>query len=274
MTAPLVLFARNLAGLPGVRHGFSTRVANDPASAEPFDLRLRPEHPARSQRMRERFLEAVGLEGAALVTLGQTHEDRIYDVADDRPLPTEPPQGFDAVVTARADVAVAIGTADCLPILLADVHGRAVGAVHAGWRSAALGLPALTVRRLIDGFDVKTRELRAALGPSIGSCCFEVGEEVVEGLAARIPEPAQWVVRAPGRKPHVDLARACTLALIEAGLAPEAIECVPGCTRCDARRFFSFRREGAATGRQLAVVGLGCGGSATSPLASASSTSA
>lgn len=274
MSSPLVLRAGNLTALGRVRHGFTTRIADESASGTDFDLRLRPEDRAGSAERRERLLVAVGLDGAPLVTLGQTHEDRIFEVgAGDTP-PTEPPHGFDAVVTGRSGVAIAIGTADCLPILLADVAGRAVGGVHAGWRSAAFGLPALTVERMGERHGVRPSELRAALGPSIGPCCFEVGEEVVDGLAANIPEPERWVVRAPGRKPHVDLACACTLALVAAGLDRDAIEQVPGCTRCDAERFFSFRREGAATGRQLAVVGLAGDGSATRPLASASSTSA
>ncbi len=257
-----------------MRHGFTTRVADVNAPGTDFDLRLRAEDRAGCAERRERLLAAVGLDGAPLVTLGQTHEDRIFEIGAGDPPPTEPPHGFDAVVAGCGGVAIAIGTADCLPILLADVAGRAVGAVHAGWRSAALGLPALTVERMRERHGVRPSELRAALGPSIGPCCFEVGEEVVDGLSARISEPARWVVRMPGHKPHVDLAHACTLALVAAGLAPDAIEQVPGCTRCDAERFFSFRREGGAAGRQLAVVGLAGGGSAASPLASASSTSA
>lgn len=258
--APLVLTARALAAAPRIRHGFSTRTYVGAGGGADFDLRQRPEDPARSARNRASFTTALGLGGAPLVTLGQTHEARVFEIDDACSVPSEPPPGFDAAITNAPCVAIAIGTADCLPVLIADPARAAVGGVHAGWRSAALGLPALTVRRLGERYGSRPEELVVALGPAIGPCCFEVGEEVIEGLAASSPEPERWVIRAPGRKPHVDLALATKLALRAAGVRDEAIEVVPGCTRCDAARFFSFRREGAATGRQLSAIGSVPGG--------------
>lgn len=251
--APLVLSARVLAGAARIRHGFSTRAYV--RGGGDFDLRPRAEDPAGTARNRAAFTRALGLAGAPLVTLGQTHEARIFEVESAHAVPGEPPAGFDAVITDVPGVVIAIGTADCLPVLIADPARAAVGAVHAGWRSAARGLPALTVRRMGERYGSRPVELVVALGPAIGPCCFEVGEEVIDGLAASAPAPERWVVRAPGRKPHVDLALATSLALEAAGVRAEAIERVPGCTRCDAARFFSFRREGAATGRQLSAIG-------------------
>ncbi|MBK7971944.1 MAG: laccase domain-containing protein [Deltaproteobacteria bacterium] len=277
---PLVLSARVLAGAPRIRHGFSTRAhaggGSGVAAGVDFDLRQRAEDPAGSTRNRALFTAAMGLAGAPLVTLGQTHEARIFEIDDAAGLPDEPPSGFDAVITDVPRIAIAIGTADCLPVLIADPSRGAVGAVHAGWRSAALGLPALTVRRMGERYGSRPDELVVALGPAIGPCCFEVGEEVISGLAARSPEPERWVVRAARRKPHVDLALATRLALEAEGVRADAIERVAGCTRCDAARFFSFRREGAATGRQLSAIGAveaGTAMGATSPASSASSTS-
>jgi YfiH family protein len=270
---PVVLRARNLGASPAVRHGFSTRASEAGPGVADFDLRLRDDDGAVGERNRRRFLEVVGLRGAPLVTLGQTHEDRIYEVADGAAVPDQPPVGFDAVVTSRVGIAIAIGTADCLPVLMTDPVHSAIGAVHAGWRSAALGLPALTVKRMGERHGSNPADLLVALGPSIGVCCFEVGDDVIEGLAASSPHPDRWVFRAKGRKPHVDLVLATTLALTAAGVRPESIEVVPGCTRCDPGRFFSYRREGAATGRQLSVVGLAVGGS-TKPSSNASRTKA
>ncbi len=276
MTAPLVLRAANLAAVPGVAHGFSTRVRS--ADRIDFDLRARPEAPEHCAADRGAFLAACGLSGAALVTLGQTHEDRIFEVEGGEPLPSVPPAGFDAVVVSGAGVAVAVGTADCLPILIADRRGAVVAAVHAGWRSSALGLPARVVRLLTESYGVDPSELSVAMGPAIGPCCFEVGEEVVDALESRIGEPASWTLRQEGRKPHVDLAHANSRALAAAGVRIDAIERMPGCTMCEAERFFSFRREGAATGRQLSAIGLvaaaGAGSGSARPWPSASSTSA
>ncbi len=254
--APLVLTAGVLAGAARLRHGFSTRTYVGASGGGEFDLRQRAEDPVGSARNRAAFTDALGLPGAPLVTLGQTHEARIFEVESASALPSEPPTGFDAVITDVPGVAIAIGTADCLPVLIGDPARAAVGAVHAGWRSAALGLPALTVRRMGERYGSRPDELVVALGPAIGPCCFEVGEEVIGGLAASAPAPERWVVRAPGRKPHVDLALATQLALEAAGVRAAAIEHVPGCTRCDGARFFSFRREGAATGRQLSAIGV------------------
>jgi YfiH family protein len=280
VSAPLVLGARNLAAVPGIAHGFSTRVRDrDRADPGDFDLRNRVGERDRWLADRRSFLTAIGLPGGTLVTLGQTHEDRIYEIGADGPPPEAPPSGYDAVVSTRPGVAIAIGTADCLPILVADPRRRVVAAVHAGWRSSALGLPARVVRLLIERYGSTPSDLVVALGPSIGPCCFEVGEEVVEALASAAGGVGEWTVRRSGRKPHVDLARANERALVAAGVAAASIERVPGCTVCEARRFFSFRREGAGTGRQLsvaAVLGPGAAGAAVAaiPAASASSTSA
>lgn len=268
---PVVHRAAALVALEGVAHAFSTRATV--AGNRDFDLRPRPGHEVTVAERRRLLLAAAGLAGARLVTLGQTHEDRIYEIAVAEAAPEDPPHGFDAAAASCPGVAIAIGTADCLPILVAERRRRAVAAVHAGWRSAALGLPAQVVSRLRERHGIDPAELVVALGPAIGPCCFEVGDEVVEALAARIPDASRWVMRRAGAKPHVDLALANRLALEAAGVPADAIESVGGCTRCDPQRYFSFRRDGAAAGRQLSVIGL-VGSTASSPVSSASSTSA
>ncbi len=122
-------------------------------------------------------------------------------------------------------------------------------------------LPA-AVRALADEFGARPGDLRVALGPAIGPCCFEVGPEVVaafEGLFADADARARGVVRPSPRgaagKANVDLKAANRLLLERAGVAPEAIDAGPECTHCDGARFFSFRRDGGSTGQLMGLVG-------------------
>ncbi len=149
----------------------------------------------------------------------------------------------DALVTATRGLWIAVRTADCFPILIADPRRHAIAAVHAGWRGAAAGILAKTVTRLREEFHSQPHDLIAAVGPGIQACCFEVGPEV----------SAQFGMQ--GRR-HIDLARVCRTQLIEAGVPALAIEVDPSCTRCDAARFHSYRRDGDAAGRMVAAIRL------------------
>jgi len=122
-------------------------------------------------------------------------------------------------------------------------------------------LPA-AVRALAREFGARPEDLRIALGPAIGPCCFEVGEEVVAAFGALFSDArGRGVVLpsprgAPG-KAHVDLKAANRLLLERAGVSPEAIDAGPECTHCDRTRFFSFRRDGGSTGQQMGLIGRG-----------------
>ena len=140
----------------------------------------------------------------------------------------------DALVAREPETAVSVRTADCVPILLANTKTGAVAAVHAGWRGVALGVVHATFER--ETFDL------AAIGPCIGTCCFEIGDDVAQKLAPHV------------RSGKGDLRGAVRAQLVSHGLDASRIEDVPGCTRCDAARFFSYRRDGQAAGRHLAVI--------------------
>jgi hypothetical protein len=156
----------------------------------------------------------------------------------------------DAIVLgpAQADATPVIRTADCVPILLADPLSGRVGAVHAGWRGVARRILAETVAAIASPAD----RLLAAVGPCLCTACFEVGDEVVEAL---VPASGVAIVaRSHGAKPHVDLRLAVRLQLRALGVDDACIEDVAGCTRCEPDRFFSYRRDGANAGRQMAVI--------------------
>ena len=152
----------------------------------------------------------------------------------------------DAVLTREAELLVAVRTADCVPIL---VWGDSVvGAIHAGWRGLAAGIIPKTMRLLAD-----EGPIMAVVGPSISLERYEVGEEVVQGIA-RWTEPKHFVRRGPG-KPHVDGGAAAVAQLIQAGVAK--VDRLNVCT-WDDDRLWSHRRDGSAAGRQAGIVGRRC----------------
>src|SRR5262249_55146780 len=130
---------------------------------------------------RARFLAAIGAPGWPIIKLKQIHSGIVVDVADTA-FASEPVSG-DAVVTSLRGVILGVQTADCVPILVADSEGRAIAAIHAGWRGTAARIAQKTVIRLIEKFGTSPESLRAVIGPHIGVCCYEVGQEVVHDIA-------------------------------------------------------------------------------------------
>jgi YfiH family protein len=149
----------------------------------------------------------------------------------------------DALISAIPGDRVGIRTADCVPILVADPVNRVVGAVHAGWRGTVAEIARLTVETMTRTFDTKAADVRAAVGPCIAQCCFEVGAEVAErfGLAAE--------------RTRIDLVEANRQQLLSAGLLRTNIDISELCTACDAEQFHSFRRDKEASGRMVAAIG-------------------
>jgi YfiH family protein len=149
----------------------------------------------------------------------------------------------DALVTSSPGLLVSVRSADCYPILLADTKHRAVAAVHAGWRGTAGQVVLETVARMRDQFGTSPADIVAAIGPGIGKCCYEVGAEV-----GRL-----FGLEGAGR---IDLAEANRCQLIDAGVDDPRIDVLGGCTRCDAARFYSFRRENEQAGRMISYIGV------------------
>ena len=158
----------------------------------------------------------------------------------------------DAMLATRPGVEVGVVTADCVPVLVAA--GGAVAAVHAGWRGLAGGVIPSALAALREASAGAAP--RAAVGPCIGPCCYEVDAPVLDAMRQRFG-PALDAALAPSRPGHarLDLARLARAALVAAGCAPGAVGDFTGaCTRCDPERFHSFRRDGAAAGRLLSWI--------------------
>jgi len=219
-----------LSAVPRLRHGFGRRA------------------PGPSPESREETARRVGAgldAGERLLLLRQVHGTSVASA------PWDTPPEADAAIAAEPGLVLGIQTADCLPLLLVDPRHESVAAVHAGWRGTAAGVTRQAVRALV-ARGSRPRELLAALGPGIGPCCYEVGEELRDAFG---PEGAEFF--RPGRngRPHLDLRAANLRQLLDEGLEPEAIHQIPDCTRCRPELYHSFRREGRGGGRMISFVG-------------------
>jgi YfiH family protein len=198
----------------------------------------------------ERFLSAIGAAGWPLLKLKQVHSGNVCEVDD--VTARDSALAGDAAVTAVEGSLLSIQSADCVPILIADVKARAVAAVHAGWRGTAARIAEAAVGRLSNKFGIRPSDLMAAIGPHIGVCCYEVGDDVIEAVG----DPAVFERRIDWTKPHLNLAAANRRQLLNAGISDDRVLVSSLCTRCRADMFFSYRREGSQTGRMLSVIGI------------------
>ncbi len=188
----------------------------------------------------------------------QVHGTRVVRVRD-AAIETTDLGEADAVVATRAGAAVGVVTADCVPLLLASADGRAVAAVHAGWRGLAAGVIEAAVASLAReaalaslAREVDATSLHAAVGPCIGPCCYEVDAPVLEAMGTRLDAPHCRPRESRPGHAQLDLAALAQAALHAAGVAPHCVERLPdACTSCGTERFHSYRRDGAAAGRML-----------------------
>jgi polyphenol oxidase len=251
MSAPPLLTS---ALLP-VPHGFTTREGG--VSQGPFaSLNLGFSVEDARADVEENHRRLAGFAGArlgALARVSQVHGDRVLEARGELDDVLRPTVGeADGVWTDGAGGWVAVGTADCVPILLVDPRGRRVAAVHSGWRGTDGEISARAVEALA-ARGSRPEDLLAAVGPCIQACCYEVSGELGERFRSRFgPE----VVRGPtgSDKPHLDLPRAVRASLVKAGLKPDHVDVLQDCTACDPRRFFSHRRDAGRTGRHLNFV--------------------
>jgi len=232
------------------------------------------------ERNRQRFIRKLGAINAKgrpwpVVTATQIHSAIIHrvDQADVQSL------WGDGLVTSKPGILLGIKIADCLPVLIADPERRAVGAFHAGWRGTAQRIVEKGVGEMRKHFGSDPAKLLAAIGPGIGSCCYEIGDEVEREFESQFAYWQElfedvfdsWSLharypllflnqRAPGHgdpavSRHLNLVKANLLQLRDAGVAEENISNLGLCTACRTDLFFSYRKE-QVTGRMMAIVGI------------------
>lgn len=249
---PPVLQVSGWERMSGLLHGFYGRRGG--VSRTPYaTLNVSRRSGDAPESVRENWHRVSAAVGGTVrfVTMTQVHGDRVVIVDGGSPDVGE----ADAMVSRLPGLALSVLTADCVPILLVAPAARVVAAVHAGWRGTLHGIVTRTVERMRD-LGVEAAGIRAALGPTIGGCCYEVDRSIVDELDAAwgaVEDAAR-----PGRsaaKAMLDL-RAVNVALLRrAGVAGEQIELVGPCTKCAVTDYFSHRAAGTATGRQLSFVG-------------------
>jgi polyphenol oxidase len=251
---PSVLHATTLQD-PEITAFFSTRHGG--VSEPPFhelNLSSRDDDPASVAENMLRVCRSGGLGRCPPALQRQVHGCTVTWVGgEDGPSPGQVRHmDGDALVTRQPRIPVAVLVADCVPVLLWDPVQGAVAAVHAGWRGTAEQVVLRTLESMADRIGTRPGDVRAAIGPAIGGCCYDVGPEVVQALAEILP-PGAYAVDAEDDARRVDLRRANEATLLAAGVTQESISTVGGCTCCGPD-FFSYRRDGPRTGRQMGVI--------------------
>lgn len=219
-----------LEAVPGLVHGFEQRLG--PAAWEDRD------------ETRRRVAQALAGAGR-LQLLKQVHGSRVQAA------PWEGRPEADAAVAEEPGIMLGIETADCQPVLLVDPVARRVAAAHAGWRGTVAGVTRAAALALV-ARGSRPSDIVAALGPSIGPCCYEVGPELQDAFG---PDGAVFFRPGPRGKPHLDVRAANVRQLEAAGIPPHQIHHIADCTMCRADLYHSYRREGRGAGRMISYVG-------------------
>ena len=263
------MLASALLAAAGFRHAFFTRtggVSRPPWDTLNFAVSVGDDPDHESENL-GRAARALGVDRGRLYVLSQVHgtASRVLDGAEDREDVVR--SIGDITLSRAAGVACGVRSADCVPVLVADRMTGAVAAIHSGWRGTVAGAAAAGVaalRELCGG----EGDLLAAIGPHIASCCFEVGDDVAAALAGCSSAGRSAVIEGDARKARVDLRRIVRVQLEAAGLRPDQIDDVVGCTCCEPDRFHSFRRDGARSGRLLSAIVAAPSAQSSAPAAS------
>ncbi len=206
------------------------------------------------------FAGSVGIAPESIVSVPQIHscDVRVID-ASHRGMGYYTPAAFscDGYVTRETGVALGVKTADCVPILLADeVHG-VIGALHAGWRGTVGGIVTVGIKKMC-GLGASPKNIKAAIGASIGACCYEVGEEVYLGAVSGVGRELadRFIVPKGADKYIADLKGLNFALLLRAGVLKKNIDVSEHCSACESSLFFSHRASGGVRGTMLAVISL------------------
>ena len=219
---------------PGIKHFFTTREYSDHLSA-PF------------------------VDRKTLVMVNQVHGDDIFII--DKPvdgiasLLREASQSqCDALITNQCDIGIGVVTADCLPVLIYDPVHSVIAAVHAGWKGTIKGILSKVICRMVYKFKCLADDIIVGMGPAIGACCYAVGETVIEPFKSTVPEWGKYLTPEEDGKAKLDLTALNIRQIEDAGILTKNIFTMRLCTYCNRDLFFSYRRDGAGTGRMTSGI--------------------
>ena len=246
------------AGIITARHAFTTRHGGvSDGICESLNLgENRGDDPANVRENYRRLGNALGFDYRNLVFTRQIHgnEVRIVNAGDRHELFGGVPYDADGLVTNEPGVPLIAFTADCAPLLMHDPVAGVIAAVHCGWRGTVADIIASAVYRM-ERLGAVAANIRAAVGPAIGKCCFEVGPEVPEAIAALIGDRAEALI-VPGKpgKFYADLPGVCRARLETLGVESGNIAVSDECTYCNSDKYWSHRATNGQRGSQAAVI--------------------
>ena len=243
-------------------HAISTRIGG--TSKPPFDglnlaLHVGDEDEAVLFN-RKKFIQSLGYSVEYIVTPNQIHGEKIFRVEEvDRGRGSKNYSDAipetDALITNVPDLPLMLCFADCVPVLFADEENRAVGIAHAGWKGTMKKIAAKTFQAMQENFGTTAKNCFVGIAPSIGSCCYEVGEEILDACKKSFPNHPELIIEREG-KFFLDLWTANKVQLMEVGLPEENIDVAGECTCSKSSWYFSYRAAKGKTGRIAAVIGI------------------
>ncbi len=236
------------------RHAVTTKDVSDPYSLS-VALHTGEERQSIVEN-RNKIISMLGWEeGLHFVCANQTHSDHIQIIDKSQSCGWESMEDAisdcDALITDQKDVILSILTADCVPVLLIDRHKRVIAAVHAGWKGTKSQIVSKTVTKMVEHFGCDPKDMLAGIAPSIGKCCYEVGQDVAQHFS-----DTTHVEVKGNDKYMLDLPAINKEQLLACGVPESNIELSGLCTACEVERFFSYRREHGCSGRFMSMIGL------------------
>lgn len=246
-----------------VVHCFSARFGG--VSSEPYDSLNLAMHVGDSVtdvfRNRKELACAIGVDVERICTAEQVHGETIYRVkAEDAGRGvhsySEAISETDALITDERNLPLMMCFADCVPIILFDPVNLAIGVAHGGWKGTVKHIAKKTLLKMGEEFGTRPEKCLVGIGPSIGPCCFSVGEDVAAEFRKAFSEYSETVIIKNDDAEHVDLWKANRLQLLAAGVEPGNIEMANVCTTCNSGMFFSYRADNGDTGRLAAMIAL------------------
>jgi YfiH family protein len=248
---------KNLAARGGSVQGFTTRhegVSRPPYNSLNLGLNTL-DSPHNIEGNRSLLARSFGTVLDRVVTVNQVHGDDILVI--DQPNPDYShflKLDCDGIITNQPGVLIGVCVADCFPILLLDPVKKVAAALHAGWKGTAAKIAGKGVRALVKLFDSDPRNILAAIGPGIGPCCYEVDSPVIDQFRKNGIETAPFTTAVGEKKWRLDLAEANLRQLLDHGIPERNVEVEKMCVSCSKDLFFSYRRDGGETGRQMGFI--------------------
>lgn len=254
----LFMLQKWIDSAPGLTAGFTTRIADEQGTKACNTALHVGDDPANVIANRTNIASSLGFDLEAWTCAEQVHGNHVARVTrkergKGRLSRESAVQQTDGLTTNESDVLLTSFYADCVPLYFFDPESKAIGLAHAGWKGTVLNIAGNMIRHFEEQYGTDRQRLLAAIGPSIGTCCYEVDERVIEKVK-QLSIPVEIVKKMNGHY-DLDLKECNRQLMIKAGINPNCIEISTWCTSCEPEFFFSHRRDQGKTGRMASWIG-------------------